>query len=147
VPRLVVALSETIDYLRQVPLEQLREELSRVRNEQQRLAASEELLLHVIALRESEESGQPLTVRRLSLARDTRVTTSAATPDQIKRLFADGGRDREWKPFEVAAALDANGTPARIENVRVALRRMTKRGEIERGDKGYRLASDQARDH
>jgi hypothetical protein len=76
----------------------------------------------------------------MSLIRDRSVTSSAsATPDEIKRLFASGDPDREWKPFEVAAALEAGGTPSRIENVRVALGRLTKPGEIERGTNGYRL--------
>jgi hypothetical protein len=137
-----VTLSETLDYIHQRPLQQLRDELAHVRNEQQRLAASEELLLHVIALREAEESGRPLPVWGRSVQRDSASSGGAAVPDQIKRLLANGEPDREWKPFEVAAALEASGTPSRIENVRVALRRLTKRGEIERGDKGYRLPTD-----
>lgn len=129
-------MTETLDFLRRIPLDQIRADLARVQAERARLGAEEELLHRVLALREDDTPSIPSAEQFGTPA----ISGTLPTPVLIKRLLAASPDAREWTPAEVVQALQASGVPTvKKENVRMALRRLTQRGELERGKNGYKL--------
>ena len=129
-------VSEILDLLRRVPPDKVRQDLQRVRREQARLAAEQELLERVLALHEQQEGAQ-------------------GSPDGSVQFGAGGRRarileilardpDRQWSPAEIISALKEEGPAGSEANIRVLLRRMVDRGQLEHPAFGaYKLPATQ----
>jgi hypothetical protein len=69
--------------------------------------------------------------------------TSVNTPTRLVRIMRAHPDRASWSPPELGAELAREGQPVDSNTVRVALRRMAKRGDIERSDDGrYRLGPE-----
>lgn len=138
-----------LEKLRNIPPDQIREELARVRAQRAQLAKDEALLEQVLALHGDSE--QKLYVGAVTAWPESNEEVAPSPrPEpgtrraQIQQIMAESDKPT-WTPAEIIAALRERGTRARDEAIRVTLRRMLDRGQLERPGYGsYKLPSNDA---
>jgi hypothetical protein len=146
-------MPSALDALRSIPVEQVENDLKRVRAERARLAKEEDLLEQVLALHRAEGTPeQQEYVARVIRGDPNQPITGARTArgrrGQILQLMAEAMPDKdEWTPAEIIAALRERGSRARDEAIRVNLRRMLDADppQLERPRHGvYKLPSNES---
>ena len=143
-------MSGTLETLKGIPVEEIKSDLRRVRAERSRLAREQELLEHLLALHgEPDDTGGVLSNVRRALNQNMEAVFkdgAAAAPSGTRRAaiqqIMSEQPQRDWSPAEIITALKERGSTAKPEGVRVLLRRMVERGQLERPGYGiYRLPS------
>jgi hypothetical protein len=143
-------MSSTLDTLKQIPVEQVQADLRRVRAERARLAKEQELLEQLLALHGAADESTNDLSKALSQATaavgsaigDKQVVAPAGTRRAAIQQIMSEQPEREWSPAEIIKALKERGSDAKPEGVRVLIRRMVERGQLERPGYGtYRLPS------